>query len=447
MIVDEYYKGIDFSQDKTQNILDNSIVTNREYWDNNLEIKLKETEKTYVERINIFGNFITEEKVIRNSLIVDEGDAYNEILVNKSINNIKSRNIFKKVTKTINEGSDKRYKLIEINVEEKPTGEISAGAGTGTSGSVVSFGIKENNYLGKGIRLKTDLSVSDTSIQGTFSVNNPNYKNSDKSLNTSIQSTTTDYMSKFGYKNEKHGFSVGTYYEQLKDIYFSPALSNYYETLETSSAASAAKKKQEGSYFESQFKYGLTMNKLNQNFQPSEGFKSSFSQTLPIYSDDTAIENTFELSKYFSPSANTIFSFNFLATAVNSLTNEDVRVTKRIFIPSKKLRGFEVGKIGPKDGGDYIGGNYGTAMNFGTSFPNLFPELENVDFNLFVDAANIWGVDYNSSLDNSKIRSSTGIGVDWFTPIGPLSFSFAKPITKSDTDSTETFRFNIGTTF
>ena len=266
-------------------------------------------------------------------------------------------------------------------------------------------------------------------------------------MNTTVESTTSDYMARFGYKNTRHGFSIGTYYEQFKDIYFSPSISNYYETLETSSSASAAKKKQEGSYLDSQFNYGLTLNKLNQNFQPSKGYRSSFYQTLPIYSDDFAIINSYEIANYFSFNENAIFSFNFFVKAANSLTGEDVRVTKRVFIPGKKLRGFELGKIGPVDGGDFIGGNYASAVNLVTSFPNLFPELQNIDFNFFVDAANVWGVDYDSSLDKSKLRSSTGIGIDWYTPIGPLSFSFARPISKADTDKAETFRFNIGTTF
>ena len=88
-----------------------------------------------------------------------------------------------------------------------------------------------------------------------------------------------------------------------------------------------------------------------------------------------------------------------------------------------------------------------SAINFATRFPRLLPELQNVDFSIFLDAANVWGVDYNESLDNSKIRSSTGLAVNWFTPIGPLSFSFAAPISKADSDKTETFRFDIGTTF
>ena len=103
-------------------------------------------------------------------------------------------------------------------------------------------------------------------------------------------------------------------------------------------------------------------------------------------------------------------------------------------MPSRRLRGFEYGKIGPIDSGDHIGGNYASSLSFNSTLPQLFPSLQDIDFSLFFDAANVWGVDYDSSLDDSsKIRSSTGLSIDWFTPIGPLSFSFAKPITKTST--------------
>ena len=422
-----------------ENIIDNNI---------NLLIKLEESKKFYIERINVFGNYITEENVIRNSLLVDEGDAYNEILVNKSINEIKSRRLFKTVNKIIDDGSSKDLKIININVEEQPTGEIFAGAGTGTSGSSLSFGIKENNYLGKGVKLDSQVSISDTALQGSLTMNNPNYKNSQKSLRTSLEATKIDQMSRFGYESTKTGFSIGTVFEQYEDIYFSPSISNYLETLKTSSVASDAKKKQKGDYFDSSFNYGLSLNKLNQNFQPSSGFKSTFFQSLPIYSDDYSIENKYDFVKYYSPNENAILSFRFLAQSINSLTGDDVRISKRIYIPSKRLKGFEFGKIGPKDGNDYIGGNYATAFNFATTLPGIFKDLETIDFSFFVDAGNVWGIDYSDTInDNSKIRTSSGLAVDWLTPIGPLSFSFAKPITKADTDRTENFRFDIGTTF
>ena len=412
-----------------------------------IEFKFRDLEQFYVEQINIFGNFITEEKVIRNSLIVDEGDAYNDVLFNKSINSIKSRGIFKSVKASIKESvKDNQKKIIDITVEESPTGEIFAGAGTGTSGATLTAGIKEKNYLGKGIRLTTNFLIAEDEIKGKFSVINPNFKNSNRSLNTTIESTSSDFLSTGGFKTTRTGFGLGTGFQQYSDLYVNLDLSTYYEKLETSSAASAHKKKQEGDYLENLLTYGLTLNKLDQNFQPTDGFKIGFKQELPIYSDDLSIGNTLNLSKYHSLSDNLIISGKFFFKSVNSI-DDDVRVSRRVYIPSSKLRGFEAGKIGPKDGTEYVGGNFGSALNINTTLPNILSGYENIDLSLFFDAATLREVDYDSSLESSKIRSSTGLSVNWFTVIGPLSFSYAIPLSSDESDKTESFRFRIGTSF
>ena len=117
-------------------------------------------------------------------------------------------------------------------------------------------------------------------------------------------------------------------------------------------------------------------------------------------------------------------------------------------MPYNRLRGFEKGKVGPKDNTDYIGGNYVSTLNLSTNLPSILRSVESLDFSYFIDVANIWGVDYDSSIDDaSKVRSSIGIGVDYLTVVGPLSFSLSQVISKSDNDVEETFRFNLGTTF
>tara|TARA_B100001939_G_scaffold185255_1_gene159545 strand:- start:419 stop:2668 length:2250 start_codon:yes stop_codon:yes gene_type:complete len=413
----------------------------------NIEIYFDEIDKSYIDRVNVFGNFITEEKVIRNSLIVDEGDAYNDILFNKSINDLKAKNIFKSVKSKIRKSKiNKENKIIDIFIEEKPTGEIFAGAGTGTSGSSITAGIKERNYLGKGIKLDSNFTISDDELKGKFSVSNPNFRNTDRSLNTTIESTTTDFMTSSGYKTSRTGLSFGTGFEQYEDLFINFDISNYYENLETSDKASDIKKRQEGDYFENLFSYSLTMNKLDQNFQPTDGYRTSFTQTIPLISDDKAVENSFNAAKYYSINDNLILSAKLFLKAVNSL-DDNVRVSKRVYIPSSKLKGFESKSIGPKDGTQYIGGNYGSALNLNTTLPNLLNDFENIDFSLFLDAANLWHVDYDSSLDSNKIRSATGLAVNWFTPIGPLTFSYAVPLSDASTDKTESFRFQIGTSF
>ena len=455
--------GKKYSQKKLEEIIDdiNKISLQKEFVfvdvkydisfvdDNSIQIDLRflDLEKFFVEQINIIGNFITEEKVIRNSLIVDEGDPYNEFLFNKSISNIKSKGIFRKVESNINTSpNDPQQKIIDIIVEESPSGEIFAGAGTGTSGATISAGIKENNYLGKGIKLATNFNISEDQIKGRFSVVNPNFRNSDRSLNTIVESTSSDSLSTSGFKTSRTGLAIGTGFEQYSDLFINLDISAYYEKLETSSTASSHKKKQEGDYLENLLTYKLTLNKLDQNFQPTDGYRVGFEQVLPIYSDDLSIENTINYSKYVSITDNLIFSTKFFAKAVTSI-DDDVRVSRRVYIPSSKLRGFEAGKFGPKDGNEYVGGNYASAINFNSTLPNLFSANDDIDLSLFLDAATIREVDYDSSLESSKVRSSTGISVNWFTILGPLSFSYAIPLTSEPSDTTESFRFRIGTSF
>ena len=456
-------KGKKYSTKEVNNILDeiDQILLLREFLflntkydllilDNNkinLKFKFEDLEKFYVEQINIFGNFITEEKVIRNSFVVDEGDAFNEVLLDKSINSIRSRAIFKKVESKIKSSkTDNQKKVIDIFVEEMPTGEVFAGAGTGTSGATLTAGIQEKNYLGKGIKLGTNILISENEIKGKFSVTNPNFKNTDRSFKTTLESTSSDFLSTGGFKTSRTGFSLGTGFEQYSDLYVNLDISTYYEKLETASTASAHKKKQEGDYLENLFRYNLIFNKLDQNYQPTQGYKVSFDQELPIYSDDLSVGNTLNLSKYHSVSDNLILSGKLFLKSVNSIDDE-VRVSRRIYIPSKKLRGFEPGKIGPKDGVEYVGGNFGSAINLNSTIPNVINGFENIDLNLFFDAATLREVDYDSSLESDKIRSATGISVNWFTVIGPLSFSYAIPLSKETTDQTEKFRFRIGTSF
>ena len=411
-------------------------------------ITLSESEKHYVEKINIIGNQFTLDEVIRNALIVDEGDAYNEILYNKSINSIKSLNIFGSVESSVKDGSDDNLKIIEIKVEERPTGEITLGAGFGTSGGSVGGGITENNFLGKGVRLDTNLFFTKNTVKGKFVYSKPNFNYTDNTLFTSIQSTSTDVMSTAGYETNDLALSLGTRFEQYNNLFFSPELSTSFETLKTSTAASSALKKQAGDYFDLNFNYSLDYDLRNQRYQPTDGFRNVFTQELPLISDTYDMINSFQSTKYNKFNNDMVTRMHFFSSIVNTLSDDDVRISKRLYLPHKKLRGFENGKVGPIENSKFIGGNYIAAVNLSSSLPQVLPTLEMADFSVFVDAANVWGVDYNSVLEkNNKIRSAVGINMDLNTPIGPLSFSLSQPITKASTDVTETFRFNLGTTF
>ena len=416
----------------------------------NFTFNIVDSAKYYVERVNILGNFQTIEEVIRNRLIVDEGDPLNTLLFNKSIDKIKSLRIFKTVESDIKDGSEDNLKIIDLKVEEQPTGEISLGAGTGTSGTSLGGGINEKNFLGKGISLNTNLEISDDSIKGNFIYSKPNFAYTDNTLFTSVQATSSDFLSDFGYKNTKQEFTLGTSFEQYENLFFSPETSFSFENLETNSTASSQLKKQKGSYQDLYFNYGLTYDLRDSSYNPTSGNNILFYQTLPVVSDNNELGNTFTFTQYkkLSQSSQMIGKASLYLKAIHSIDGSDVRVSKRAQIPQKRLRGFQQGKVGPVDNLDYIGGNYVSALNLSTNLPGILTTIENLDFSYFIDIANVWGVDYDSSIDDSNmIRSATGIGLDVLTPVGPLSFSLTQPISKKSTDKTETFRFNLGTTF
>jgi len=422
-----------------ENIEDNLI---------NLTFNISESEKFYVKKINILGNNITREEVIRNNFLIDEGDAFNEILQTRTLNNLKALDFFSKVDSEILDIDNENTKIINITVEEKPTGEIMAGAGVGTGGGTFAFGVTENNYLGRGIAFSSDISISAESLKGIISMNNPNYKNSNKSLNASLQSTITDRLENFGYKSNKTGFSVGSGFELYDDLYWNTGVSSFVEKLETDNTASASMKKQEGSYFDIFFNHTFSYDKRDQKYKTSDGYISRFTQNIPLISESYTLTNTYDYKIYNEWLNENIFSIGFFGKTSNSLSGKDIKLSDRLFLPSSKLRGFESGKVGPKDGADYIGGNYAASINIATSLSQILPNSQNTNFSVFFDAANVWGIDYSSSLsDDSKIRSSVGIAVDLFTPIGPLNFSLSEPITKGKNDITESFRFNLGTTF
>jgi outer membrane protein insertion porin family len=425
--------------------IDEKLVENKI----NITIKiLNDQPNVYVKKINILGNNVTIEEVIRNEFIIDEGDPFNNILFQKSINNIRSTNIFKSVTGDIIETDNELEKIIDITVEEKPTGQISAGAGIGTSGASTTFGVQENNFLGKGIILDSNLLVSEETIRGLFSYTKPKFNNSDRDLILRLESQETDRLSNFGYKSAESGFLIGTKFQQLEDFYIEPTISLYYETLDTASTASSLLKKQEGDYLDAVFSYSLQLDKRDQLYQPKDGYVSTFYQSLPLnIEDNQTLIHSYEIKNFYEYYDDLVGSFSIYTKAANSFGDTDVRVSDRLYLPSRKLRGFEAGKVGPIDGGDFVGGNYLAAFNASSDLP-ILESLETIDFSVFYDAANIWGVDYNSKInDSSALRSAVGLGIDWYTPIGPLSFSFTQPISKKATDKTETFRFNLGTTF
>ena len=171
----------------------------------------------------------------------------------------------------------------------------------------------------------------------------------------------------------------------------------------------------EGNFFNIDLGYGITQDKRNQVFKPTEGYITTFRQSLPLVQDSSSLLNSFDISGYHDFSEDLIGSLKFHAKSIHGI-DDDVRLTNRLFLPRSRLRGFNVYRVGPKDGEDYIGGNYTTAFSAEAQFPNLLPESYKTDVSMFLDTGNVWSVDYSDAIeDTNKIRSAVGVSANVFT--------------------------------
>jgi outer membrane protein insertion porin family len=415
----------------------------------NVIVQLNEGQKSLVNKINIRGNTITEEKVIRDNLIISEGDQLNSSKVKKSIDNVKSKQLFSKVDYKIEDSDKKNFKDLNLFVKEQPTGNISAGVGYGTNGGLFEASVNERNFLGQGINLNFTGRLSSDVIRGELSYVDPNYMNSNKELAASVFSEVDDYQNS-GYQNKRAGTRFATKYEVYEDIFFRPNLGVQFDKLEITGSASSLLKSRQGDFLTTSLGYNFLYDKRDSRFNPTAGSIIYFDQNIATFFSDIPTVQTGVGATFYKE----LFSDKFIGSAKARLANvtafddKDVKLSDRIFASSNDLRGFEQRGVGPVDSGDHIGGNNLATLSLKSTFPNPIPENLRATTFLFFDMGNIWGADYSSLIsDSSKLRTSTGIAVDLVSPIGPLSFTYSIPLSKASTDKEQNFLFNIGSSF
>ena len=419
---------------KTEN---NLITTN---------IIIEKTARNFVNNIHVKGNSITEEEVIRRELIFSEGDAFSRYKLDKSEDNLKSSGIFKEVKTNIKNLNNEKVD-IEVDVEEHSTGAISAGVGVGSSGASLSTGISEKNLFGKGININSNIILGTESIKGNILTSIPDFNNTDNDLVYDIYVTSTDFENA-GYESTVVGNSVAIRYDLFEDITFKPGIGIDRDSIDTTSAASDLYRSRDGDYLTFLTFYNLETDKRDKRFQTTKGYKLNFGQNLAVPGSDIPyIENKISGSFYHPLNKDYILSLKSGFSSINAFDDKDVKLSDRKFLSSRNLRGFENYGVGPKDGNDHIGGNYSAYSSIASTIPNPLPDKWNANSIVFLDAGNVWGVDYDSSKDSDKIRSSAGLGLDWISPLGPLSFVFAQTLSSTDGDLEESFSFQIGSSF
>jgi outer membrane protein insertion porin family len=415
-----------------------------------LIIKLNSLKQTLIGKINIYGNSITEEKVIRDNLVVGEGDILNMSKVKKSVDNIKAKNIFRKTDYKISDSEQqKNAKDLNLYVKEQPTGSIAAGIGYGSNGGLLEGSINERNFLGRGIDLNFTGRLATEKVSGVFSYIDPNFKNTEKELANYFFSESDDY-SNAGYTSKRIGNRLGTRYEIFEDIYFKPFVLIQFDKLETNVSASSLLRSRDGNFTTTTLGFNLLADFRNSKNLPTSGSLLFFDQSYATLMSDIPTIQTSIGSTFYQELINEKFigSAKLKLSNVTAFDNKDVKLSDRIFASTSDLRGFESRGVGPIDTGSHVGGNNLAVLNFRSTFPNPIPDNLRANSYLFYDIVNVWGADYSDVISgSSKIRTSTGVALDVTTPIGPLSFTYSIPLSKASTDKEQRFLFNIGSSF
>ena len=450
------YKKINDYRDKINNYLDKIAISSDVTYsinktsNNSISIKFIINEliqKRVIKDILVKGNDITEEKVIRNNLLFVEGDFLNRINVKKSKDLLQSLGLFKSVDVEIVEDNKADLAQIIITVKEEPTGEISSGIGVGSAGSNISFSLKEKNFLGKGIETNTSFEVGTNRVLGVLAFSNPDFADTGNLVKNSLHIVKYNY-DKAGYENKLIGDEFSIKYDIFDNISFENGFGVSTDDIRVLSNASNLISSQKGKYLTTKYFYRFFSDERNRKFQPNSGYTIGFGQDLAFApSDIPFFSNNFYGSVYNEFSTDYVGSIKYKIKTINSLSGDSIKLSDRLFSNDGEMRGFSFRGVGPKVNNDYIGGNYLITTSVGTTVPNGLPEKWNAKTNIFVDLGNIWGSDLSGVSDSNTIRSSVGVGLTWSSPLGPLSFSYAEPITKNSSDGIENFSFRIGGSF
>ena len=415
----------------------------------NITFKINEIlKKSYIRNIVIQGNDLTEEKVLLNNIGFAEGDLFTNLKISNAIDNLKDTGYFKNIRVKKNEIKNSDNVDIQIDINESPTGEISAGIGAGTNESSISFNFSEKNLLGQGIGFNLGANLGTGSQTVNFNFTNPDFASSGNFLSGGF------FISKYenetsGYENKLIGLNASTGFEWYEDVNLNYGIALDNDSLTAQSDASTLIKERSGDYFTNKFFYTVKQDKRGRKINTEDGYTIGFGQGIAhLGSDIPYLSNNFFGSFYNKFSESFIGSIRYKAKSINSFeSSKDIKLSDRLFLSENELRGFKYRSYGPKVGNDYIGGNYAFATTFATTVPNYLPESWNSSSSLFLDAGNIWGTDFDVTTEASEMRSSIGVGLSWFSPIGPISLSYAEPIQKNASDKIENFNFKLGGVF
>jgi len=475
----------------------------------NLAFTVDEGQRVYIERINIRGNTRTRDYVIRREFDIGEGDAYNRALMDRAERRLNNLNYFKKVKLTNEPGSAPDRVVVNVDVEEKSTGNFSVAGGYSTAdGWLSEVSVSETNLLGRGLYAKAAVSYGQYARGVELSFAEPYFLGYRVGAGIDLywkESLASDFVS---YSTKTVGTNLRLAFPLNEELSFSPRYSIYQQeitlpsylnncnninpnsangTYPTSIAgwidpstglpftqncyadgeASLAARKElaAGPVLVSSVGYTLSYNTLDNNKNPTAGSYVELRQDFAgVGGDVNYIRNAFDARQYAEVLPDVVGLLRLQGGYITGWGGNGVRMLDHFQMGGNLVRGFATGGIGPRDltpgtSGDPLGGTlyWGSSAELQTPLYFLPKEI-GMKLATFVDAGSLW--DYvgpthwmnqtmlvGNSNNGMAVRASAGVGLLWDSPLGPIRFDFALPFLKQSYDRTQIFRFSGGTTF
>ncbi|MDE3060255.1 MAG: outer membrane protein assembly factor BamA [Pseudomonadota bacterium] len=420
----------------------------------NLTYVIKPGPRVYVERINITGNVRTLDEVIRREFRLSEGDAYNTAKLQRTEQRLNNLGFFEKVTVKDEPGSAPDKTVVDVDVKEKSTGEINIGAGYSTTDGVLGdFGIKEKNLMGTGQELNLNFIMATYDRQAQLGFTNPYFLDRELAAGFDIYRNYMDFTRESSYVSDVKGITLrGSYalQEKLQHSFYYTIHNNTIK--DVPSTASLFIQDQEGTFLTSAVGHSLSLDERDNKFNPTRGYYLSIAQEVAgLGGYDKYLKHEVKASYYY-PVANK-WTLAFLGSGGNifGFSGQDIRINNRFYLGADNFRGFEIAGVGPRDTGtrDALGGNDYYLGTVELHFPLGLPEELGITGAVFTDAGSLWHTDASGPtvFDSNAMRVSSGVGMLWTSPFGPIRIDLAHPFVKQKPDRTQILNFSFGTRF
>ena len=427
-----------------------------------VEFALVRGPRIFIERIDVEGNATTLDRVVRRQFRVAEGDPFNPREIRESAERIRALGFFSNANVNAREGSSPSQVIVDVDVEEQPTGSLSFGGAYGTNGGfsiVASF--SESNFLGRGQRLGLTFSGAEENRTYELRFTEPALLGRDLAFDFELgyRETNNSFAS---YDTAIARFSPGLTFPvsesgRLRAYYKveSVEISNYDNTGTLLDAEEA-----QGQLWSSSVGYTYSYDNRRTGLTPDTGYLLQFGQEFAgLGGDTTFIKSTARAQAQTRILNDEVTLRASLEGGMLNFTDGTSRVTDRYLIGGSIMRGFAPDGIGPRERGtdssgtaynDALGGNIYAVAKLEAEFPLGLPEEYGIRGGLFYDVGSVWDLDNVSGdtlYNDFSLRHVVGVSILWDSVIGPLRFNFSKALQKEDFDDEQTFNLSVSTRF